>query len=139
MKSYKTTKGTELPMLNLRGKDYLEVKYRLVWFREEFPKWSIETELVARTEDNCLSKAIIKDENGRIMAMAHKFEDSKGFADFIEKSETSAIGRALALCGFGTQYCADELDEGDRIVDAPAEPTRKFVNKKKPSSSQDDF
>jgi hypothetical protein len=37
----------------------------------------------------------------------------------MEKAETGAIGRALALIGYGTQFCADELDEGDRIVDAP--------------------
>src|SRR5262249_10461456 len=28
----------------------------------------------------------------------------------------------LALIGYGTQFCADELDEGDRIVDSPAVP-----------------
>lgn len=77
-RNYKTSKGTELPLLNLRGKQYLEVKFRLVWFREEHP-------------------------------------------DFIEKAETGSIGRALALIGYGTQFCADELDEGKRIVDAPTQ------------------
>ncbi len=46
-KTYRTHKGTELPILNLRGRDYLEVKYRLVWFREEHPDWSIETEFMS--------------------------------------------------------------------------------------------
>lgn len=139
MKSFKTPKGTELPMLNLRGKDYLEVKYRLVWFREERADWSIETELVDKQDSITTAKAVIKNESGRIMAMAHKREDAKGFPDHMEKAETGAIGRALALLGYGTQFCADELDEGDRIVDAPAEPTRRFVSKKKPVSSQEDF
>jgi hypothetical protein len=116
----KTPKGTELPLLSLRGKDYLEVKYRLVWFREDHPDWSIETLLLQVTDKSCLAQAIIRDSSGGIKGMAHKFEDLKGFGDFIEKSETGAIGRALALCGYGTQFCADELDEGDRIVDAPA-------------------
>ena len=40
----------------------------------------------------------------------------------MEKAETGSIGRALAYCGYGTQFCADELDEAERIVDAPIEP-----------------
>lgn len=120
-RNYRTTKGTELPLLNLRGKEYLEVKYRLVWFREDHPDWSIETELVNVTDVSAYSKATVRDETGRIIATSHKFESIQGFPDFIEKSETGAIGRALALIGYGTQFCADELDEGKRIVDAPVQ------------------
>lgn len=122
IRNYKTTKGTELPLLNLRGKEYLEVKYRLVWFREDHPDWSIETELVSVTDVSAYAKATIRDESGRIIATSHKFESIQGFPDFIEKAETGAIGRALALIGYGTQFCADELDEGKRIVDAPIHP-----------------
>jgi hypothetical protein len=114
-----TAKGTELPLLNLKGKDYLEVKFRLVWFREEHPEWSIETEFLTIDERSACARAVIKDENGRIIATSHKSESAGNFPDFMEKAETGAIGRALALIGFGTQFCADELDEGDRIVDAP--------------------
>jgi hypothetical protein len=118
-RTYRTPKGTELPILSLRGKDYLEVKFRLVWFREEHPDWSIETEILSATENSAYARATIKDEQGRIIATSHKFETKQGFPDFIEKAETGSIGRALALIGYGTQFCADELDEGDRIVDAP--------------------
>lgn len=118
---FRTPKGTELPLLNLRGKEYLEVKYRLVWFREDHPDWAIETDLLSVTDTSACSRAAIKDEKGRIIATATKYEDSKGFPDFIEKSETGAIGRALAHIGYGTQFCADELDEGVRIVDSPVE------------------
>jgi len=124
MRSFKTTKGTELPLLNLRGKEYLEVKYRLVWFREDHPDWSIETDLVSVTDVSAYAKATIRDDKGRIIATSHKFESIQGFPDFIEKAETGAIGRALALIGYGTQFCADELDEGKRIVDSPATPAR---------------
>lgn len=117
---FKTDKGTELPLLNLKGKEYLEVKYRLVWFREAHPEWSIETEFITVTERSAFARAVVKDEQGRIIATSHKAEAVDNFPDFLEKAETGAIGRALALIGFGTQFCADELDEGDRIVDAPA-------------------
>lgn len=123
-RNYRTEKGTELPLLNLRGKQYLEVKYRLVWFREEHPTWSIETQLVSVTDTSAYAKATIRDDTGRIIATSHKFESVQGFPDFIEKAETGSIGRALALIGYGTQFCADELDEGKRIVDAPVDMRR---------------
>jgi hypothetical protein len=128
MRNYRTAKGTELPLLNLRGKEYLEVKYRLVWFREDHPDWSIETDLVNVTDVSAYAKATIRDENGRIIATSHKFESVQGFPDFIEKAETGAIGRALALIGYGTQFCADELDEGNRIVDAPVQAKPHYLN-----------
>lgn len=129
IRSYKTSKGTELPLLNLRGKEYLEVKYRLVWFREDHPDWSIETELISVTDVSAYARATIRDEKSRIIATSHKFESIQGFPDFIEKAETGAIGRALALIGYGTQFCADELDEGKRIVDAPANPVSRTLNR----------
>lgn len=114
MKIFKTPKGTELPLMELKGKDYLQVAYRLVWFREEKPLWGIETVV-----GEGLSKAIIKDETGRIIATAHKTVGTKVFAE--ESSETGAIGRALAMCGFGTQFCGDELDEKEDLADAPVQ------------------
>jgi hypothetical protein len=137
-RNYRTLKGTELPLLNLRGKEYLEVKYRLVWFREDHPDWSIETELISVTDVSAYAKAIIRDEHGRTIATSHKFESIQGFPDFIEKAETGAIGRALALIGYGTQFCADELDEGSRIVDAPV-PLRRLrgANPETPSTTED--
>lgn len=121
MKTFKTKGGSELIISQIKGKDYLMVAQRIIWFREEHPDYTIETEIIKLAQDSCLSKAYIKDSSGRIISMSHKFEDAKGFPDFIEKSETGAIGRALALSGFGTQFCADDLDEGKRLADAPIE------------------
>jgi hypothetical protein len=121
MNSWKTPKGTELQLRDIKGKQYLEVKWRIVWFREERPAWTIDTDLLTVTQTSALAKATVRDENGRIIVTSHKFEDKQGFPDFIEKAETGAIGRALALIGYGTQFCADEFDEGNRLADSPAE------------------
>jgi len=126
MKTFKTPNGTELPFKNIQGKDYLQVQHRLIWFREVYPTWTIETEIRTPAQDSAIAKATIKDEQGRVIATAHKTENVKGFGDYIEKAETGAIGRALALCGFGTQF-AEELDEGERIVDAPVMTKRETV------------
>ena len=112
MKHFKTPKGTELPLMNLKGKDYLQVAHRLVWFREEKPLWSIETTILEG-----LAFATIKDETGRVIATAHKSIGSKQYA--VESAETGAIGRALAIVGYGTAHCGDELEEGEEIADAP--------------------
>ncbi len=123
MKSIDLKSGTKLPLMNIKGKDYLQVAYRLVWFREEHKNWSIETE-VTRSKDETFARASIKNEAGRVIATAHKFENAQGFADHAEKAETGAIGRALALCGYGTQF-EPELDEGERLADSPVgEPPR---------------
>lgn len=111
--------GTELPLMNLKGKDYLQVAHRLVWFREEHPDWSIETEFLSQTDQSAVCKATVKDATGRVIATSHKEESSKDFAmGHREKAETGSIGRALALCGYGTQF-EPEFDEGSRVVDSP--------------------
>lgn len=124
MKTFKTDKGIELPLLDLRGKPYLQVAHRLVWFRSEHPDWTIETSLIESTDTHSISKAIIKDASGKVMATAHKQETRQGFADHLEKSETGAVGRALAMCGYGTQF-APEFDEEDRLADAPVDRIQK--------------
>ena len=121
-----TAKGTELPLMNLKGKPYLQVAHRLVWFREDYPTGTIQTE-VSYDDDKCVAKATIAiPVNGvqTIVAVAHKRETAANFSDHIEKAETGAVGRALAMLGFGTQF-DPELDEGDRLADSPIEPARK--------------
>jgi hypothetical protein len=116
---WKTPKGTSLYLMNLKGKPYLPVAERLIWFREEHPDWTIKTEFLQLTDTMAIAKATIFDVEGRTIANAHKQETKQGFADFIEKSETGSIGRCLALIGYGTQFCADDFSEGDRLADAP--------------------
>jgi hypothetical protein len=128
----KTAKGTELPVMNLKGKRYLQVNQRLVWFVEENPFYDIQTNVKMLTDDCAFCTAVIQvlkpneDPTKGLLVVkrvtATKVEDRKGFSDFIEKSETGSIGRALALLGYGTQFTGDEFNEGNtRIVDAPIE------------------
>ena len=114
-----TPKGTVLPFIDLKGQVYLQVMYRLVWFREEHPDWTIQTNYVFLGDKHAVCRAEVLNSEGRLIATGHKREDAAHFNDFQEKAETGAIGRALALCGYGTQF-APELNEGTRIVDSPA-------------------
>ena len=131
----KTPKGTELPILNLKGKRYLPVAQRLVWFVEENPFYDISTTVKMLSDDSALCTAVIQilkenpDPSKGVMIVkrvtATKVEDKKGFADFIEKSETGSIGRALALLGYGTQFTGDEFNENNRLADSPIETVAK--------------
>lgn len=108
-------------LMQLKGRDYLQVMWRLVWFREEHPAWSIETEPVALNDTGAAFRAYIKDDTGRVLQTAFGSETKGDFGDFAEKAETKAVGRALAMLGYGTQFTALELDEGERIVDSPVD------------------
>ncbi len=106
--------------IQLQGKDYLQVMWRLVWFREDKPLWCISTELVSHDTEKMVAvfRAVISDEDGAIKSTGYGSESVRDFRDYLEKAETKAIGRALAMLGYGTQF-APELDEGERIVDSP--------------------
>lgn len=135
VETFKTTeKGTQLPLLNLKGKAYLQVAHRLVWFREQHPEGCIMTEVTTNGETSDAKASIafkMPDGSHRIVATGHKRETYSNFPDHREKAETGAIGRALAIAGFGTQF-EPELDEQERIVDAPVLPAVKEVSIKTP-------
>jgi hypothetical protein len=108
-------------IIKLKGKDYLEVKWRLVWFRETHPDGAIDTENIALTEQLAVFKATVQTPSGG-RATGYGSESPKDFGDYIEKAETKALGRALGALGFGTQF-TDDFDEGtDNPVDAPRQP-----------------
>ena len=106
-------------LIDLKGKKYLQVMWRLVWFREEHKDWAIFTNIIEHDAEHAIFKAVICDENGVQKSVGHGSESKRDFGDFLEKAETKAVGRALAMLGYGTQFTALELDEGERIVDSP--------------------
>jgi hypothetical protein len=127
-KTFVTAKGTELPLLNLKNKEYLQVAHRLVWFREVNPTGILKTTMLSHQGEGQTEYAVFKTEvfveterGPMCIATGHKKETRGDFPDFMEKSETGSIGRALALAGFGTQFTGDELNEGNRLADAPVE------------------
>lgn len=110
----------EQHLRNLKGQQYLDVKWRLMWLREEHPHARISTEMVRLDTEQKL--AVFKAEVSipdKGSATGFGSETERDFPQgWVEKAETKAIGRALAALGFGTQF-ALELDEGDRVVDSP--------------------
>lgn len=105
-----------------RGNDYLVVQGRVLLFRLEHPDWTVETDAVLMTDTAAVFKATIRNPEGRIISTGHGKATEAGTKNlsgrYIEKAETSAIGRALALAGFGTD---DSLDDSDYLADSPVE------------------
>ena len=122
--------------INLKGKAYLGARKRIQWMRggspKAHPEWGITTDIIQfeRGERKNSSvvvggyacvKATIWDGNREALATGMKTEWSENFMDFLEKAETGAIARALAVAGYGTETALD-LDDGaeqDRPADSP--------------------
>jgi hypothetical protein len=103
--------------------DYLEVKWRLCWFRDRYPHGVITTEEICVDLDRGYAcyKATVADGQGGT-ATGYGTETAADFADYCERAETRALGRALAALGIGTQFVGHDLTEGEHVADAPVRP-----------------
>jgi hypothetical protein len=116
-------------LMQIDGRDYLEVKWRLVWLRAEYPTARVSTRLVKHEDGFALFRAQVTLPTGA-SATGWGSETSQDFADYIEAAETKALGRALAALGFGTQFTRDyDFTEAaaataprQQVVDAPVGP-----------------
>lgn len=94
---------------NIRGKEYVEVNQRILYFRtaQEYKGWALETEMVHLDNDSCVIRAVIRNENGEAVATGFAQEDRTSShinkTSYVENCETSAWGRALANLGIGIE------------------------------------
>lgn len=112
-------------LTKISGRDYLEVKWRLVWLRAEQPGASIVTELLRDDGASATFKATVTLPDGA-SATGHGQETSQDFGDYLEKAETKALGRALGALGYGTQFAQDFdlAPEQGQVADSPVQPAR---------------
>jgi hypothetical protein len=98
-------------IVNIHGKEYKTVALRVHEFKVEKPEWSITTQIYDANDVTVVMQAIIKDESDRVIGTGFA-EEVRGSTNInktsaLENCETSAIGRALAACGFaGTEYAS---------------------------------
>ena len=94
---------------NIKGKQYVEVNQRLLFFRNEkkYEGWSIETAFLVLDSESCVAQTTISDNEGRVIAQGTAQEDKSSSyinkTSYIENCETSAVGRALAMLGIGIE------------------------------------
>ena len=103
-------------IVNIRGKDYITVPKRMAEFRKEHTikeGWAVVTEC-QDIPDKIRVKAMILNPAGMIVATGHA-EEKPGSnpinkTNAVENCETSAVGRALAMCGYGGESFASAED-----------------------------
>lgn len=92
---------------DIKGKEYAEVNQRIKAFRMVYPDGAIHTEMLANENGVCVIKASVfaSGTTEYLLGTGHAYEkEGSGFINktsYIENCETSAVGRALGMAGFG--------------------------------------
>lgn len=114
-KANKTIKTTDV-----KGKDYAEVNQRIKAFRMLYPSGTILTEMVSNENGVCIFKASVYDGDDHILATGTAYEkEGSTFINktsYIENCETSAVGRALGMCGFGIDTSIASAEEVQNAI-----------------------
>ena len=109
-----------LKSIDVKGKNYVEVNQRIKAFRMLYPEGSIQTEILNHENGVVLMKANIIDEKGVLLGTGHAFEkESSSYINktsYIENCETSAVGRALAMCGIGIDTSIRSAEEVENAI-----------------------
>tara|TARA_R100000388_G_scaffold88135_1_gene68322 strand:- start:1445 stop:1951 length:507 start_codon:yes stop_codon:yes gene_type:complete len=129
---------TKLKTVNIKGKEYVEVNERLKFFRTNYKNWCLTSDVVELTDDRCVIKATIFDDNGNIRATGHAYEkEGSSFINktsFVENCETSAWGRALANLGIGLDTSVASYEEVANAINQQTD-----APKAKPKLDEDKF
>ena len=101
--------------IEVKGKEYAEVNQRIRVFRMLYPNGSIETNIESLEKGICVMSAVVKDDFGSVLGVGHAYEkEDSSFINktsYIENCETSAVGRALGMCGIGIDTSVASADE----------------------------
>lgn len=126
--------------VNIKGKEYAEVSQRIKAFRMCYPEGSINTYIVSNENGVCIIRAEVLTDQGKVLGTGTAFEEQTASyinkVSFIENCETSAVGRALGMAGFGVDVAvasAEEMTNAEAQKEAVenAEPRQEDVEKMK--------
>jgi len=101
--------------IDFKGKSYVLVADRVLFFNEMYPDGSITTELISAPEaDTVIVKATVKPNDKQIFTGYSQATWGEGYINktsALENAETSAVGRALAFMGIGVIESIASIDE----------------------------
>lgn len=110
----------------IKGKNYVEVNERVKAFRMLEPEGCISTEILSLENGVCVIKATIINSAGQMLAtgIAYEKEGSSNInkTSYIENCETSAIGRALGMCGIGIDTSIASYEEVANAIENQENP-----------------
>lgn len=104
---------------------YSEVSQRIKAFRMVYPMGAILTDMVSNENGVCVFTATCGyyDDDGKLMVLGTGTAQEKEGSSFIngtsyiENCETSAVGRALGMCGFGIDTSVASAEEVQNAID----------------------
>ena len=109
----------------IQGKDYAEVNQRIKAFRMVHPSGAIVTEMVSNEGGVCVFRATIYNDEGKVLGTGTAYEkETASFINqtsYIENCETSAVGRALGMCGFGIDTSVASAEEVQNAINNQGE------------------
>lgn len=108
----------------IQGKEYAEVNQRIKAFRMCYPEGFILTEIDSLKDGVCIMTArvgfYINNTELVILGEGHAYEkEGSSFINktsFIENCETSAVGRALGMAGFGIDTSVASAEEVQNAI-----------------------
>ena len=104
---------------NIKGKDYSEVNQRIKAFRMVYPTGTLNTEMVSNENGICVFRAYVYD-GDRLLATGTAYEKENSTfinkTSYIENCETSALGRALGIAGFGIDTSVASAEEVQNAI-----------------------
>ena len=105
---------------DIKGNPYASVNQRIKAFRMVFPEGSIVTEMLSNEGGVCVFEARVISPDSHILGIGHAYEkESSSFINktsYIENCETSAVGRALGMAGFGIDVSVASADEVQNAI-----------------------
>lgn len=105
---------------DIKGKQYSEVSQRIKAFRLVHPSGCITTEIIDMDNGIVTMKASVFDEQNHLLGtgFAQEKENSSFInkTSYIENCETSAIGRALGMCGYGVDVSVASAEEVQNAI-----------------------
>lgn len=117
--------NAQIRTTNIKGKEYAEVNQRIKAFRMLYPEGTIETTLLSDENGVCIMSARVgyyDKETGafRILGTGTAYEKEKSSyinnTSYIENCETSAVGRALGMAGFGIDTSVASYEEVSNAI-----------------------
>lgn len=123
--------NNEMNLIPVKGKNYAEVSQRIKAFRSLCPHGAIITEMLSNENGVCVFFARVCDEEGNVLGTGTAYEKETSSyinkTSYIENCETSAVGRALGMCGFGIDTSIASAEEvTNAINNQQAEDKPKF-------------
>ncbi len=105
---------------DIKGKDYAEVNQRIKAFRMVHPEGTIETKMISNENGVCIFRASIYSNRFTLLATGTAYEkEGSTFINktsYIENCETSAVGRALGMAGFGIDTSIASAEEVQNAI-----------------------